>query len=107
MRGNSMWRGRSFPLSCERVAGDPEARRLTEHPRPRVGNWRLDWCRVWGRECGRDAADEWCQDDGAWKAVRVRKAANIGAATSMRVISSGQVCNCTFCDGFENVTCQR
>lgn len=103
MHGNSTWQGQSYPLVCERITNYD---RRTDHMRPMVGNERLDLCRVWGAECGKPAADEWCRDNGRWKSAGFAIDADIGARSSTRVISSGQICSQPFCDGFQHVSCQ-
>ena len=103
MRGNSTWRGRSYPLACERITNDDQ--RIDYTP-PLIGTQRLDWCRVWAAECGKPAADEWCRDNRRWKSAGFEIDPNIGARSSTRVVSSGQICSQPFCDGFRYIRCQ-
>ena len=72
---------------------------------PMIQGYRLDVCRVWGNECGKPAADAFCQRKGFDRATSFTVAHDIGAQSPTRVISSGQICNQAFCDGFRKITC--
>ena len=74
---------------------------------PKIGNLRLDWCRVWSAQCGQPAANQYCASKGYSHAVNFGKANNIGQWTKTRVISTGQVCNGPDCDGFTKITCKK
>ncbi len=70
---------------------------------PQVKNTRLDWCRVWQGDCGKPAADAFCQSKGMSEAAAFKKASGL---PKTRVISSGQVCEGGQCDGFSLIKCQ-
>jgi len=85
-------------------AAQPDERNFA---RPRIRGARLDWCREWGANCGRPAADAFCRAKGFSRAIRFRIAENIGARQPTRIISTGQVCGDAGCDGFKNIVCGR
>ncbi len=72
---------------------------------PSIGGYRLDWCRRWGQECGKPAADAFCRSRGFKEAVAFQEAFDIGARTPTKIISSGKICSDSFCDGFEFIEC--
>jgi hypothetical protein len=74
---------------------------------PKVGIFRLDWCKVAGAECGLPAADKFCQSRNFVHATNFEKAVGIGAATPTIVIGTGQQCGNATCDGFTFITCQK
>jgi choice-of-anchor C domain-containing protein len=75
--------------------------------KPSIDNYRLDWCRVWGADCGKGAADAFCRLKGYEKAINWEEAFDIGASSPTKVISSGQICNQGFCDGFKFIECEK
>ena len=64
---------------------------------------RLDWCLSWATDCGKPAADAYCDWKGFSKSSDFQIAPDIGLT---RIISSGQVCSDPGCDGFKFITCQ-
>jgi len=74
---------------------------------PRIAGVRLDWCRRWGRQCGRPAANAFCRRRGYDRASGYRQAVDIGRWTQTRIITSGRICARNFCDGFSRITCVR
>jgi hypothetical protein len=75
--------------------------------KPKVGIFRLDWCRIWGAECGKPAADRFCQTKGFTQSNNFEEAVDIGASTPTVVIGTGQQCAAPTCDGFTFVTCEK
>ncbi len=69
---------------------------------PKVGKYALDYCRVWGKECGKPAADAYCRKRGYSKAIKfgVQK-----DKPPTRVIHGGKVCNEPYCDRISWVAC--
>jgi len=67
---------------------------------------RLDWCKHWGRECGKPAADLFCKESGFQSAQRFQIAKGVGrtGATTL-VFGDGRVCRGPTCDGFSAITC--
>jgi hypothetical protein len=78
---------------------------LISYTEPMIGGARLDWCRVWAGECGKPAADAFCQAKGHSTAASFKRASDIGAFAPTKVISSGQVCADNTCDGFAWIKC--
>ena len=74
---------------------------------PKVGSQPLDLCLAWGVDCGKPAADAWCVTKGFAESVDHTVAADIGASTPTRLLSTGAVCDQGFCDGFASITCSR
>jgi hypothetical protein len=72
--------------------------------RPKFKGTRLDWCLTWGQNCGKPAADAYCERKGYGHATDFAIAENIGLT---RIISDRQVCNKPECDGFKAITCAQ
>jgi hypothetical protein len=75
--------------------------------KPKIGIFRLDWCRVWGAQCGKPAADQYCQSKGFSQSNNFEEAFDIGASTPTVVIGTGQQCADPSCDGFTFITCEK
>lgn len=75
--------------------------------KPKIGIFRLDWCKVWAGQCGKPAADKFCQTRGFTQSNNFEEAVDIGASTPTVIISSGQQCADPGCDGFTFITCQK
>jgi hypothetical protein len=85
----------------------PPVRRLA-WPKPTIPSLegrhvRLDWCRIWGGECGKPAADAWCQWKGFPEAAAFTIDENIG---NTAIISSKAMCTDPSCDGFASIECR-
>jgi hypothetical protein len=74
---------------------------------PMWGGVRLDWCLVWGGQCGEPAATEFCRQLGYTKATAWEPAVDVGTQTPTFVIGTGQTCNEPGCDGFTSISCAR
>jgi len=74
---------------------------------PTIDGYRLDICREWAANCGKPAADAFCRRMGYDSATSFQPDHDIGARTPTKVISSGQICNAAYCDGFRSITCSR
>jgi len=75
---------------------------------PTITGYRLDWCLHWAAQCGKPAADAWCDVKGGkagGHATNWKIAVDIGASTPTYVIGDKKVCNQQFCDGFQSITC--
>ena len=66
---------------------------------------RLDFCREWGANCGKPAADAFCRAKGFADALHATADQGPGYA-STRVISSDQICNQSFCRRFQQIICR-
>lgn len=69
---------------------------------PKVDGVALDLCRDWASDCGKPAADAWCQANG-FLASSAHEVGNDLPPT--RVIASGQTCEDPGCDRIVSVTC--
>ncbi len=66
----------------------------------------LDWCLNWGADCGKPAADKYCQSGGYDKSTDFVFWENLGQTT--RLIGSNQVCDdAALCDSFKSITCLK
>ena len=86
-------------FSVPRPASAAEAR----YNNPKVKGYALDYCRTWGQNCGRPAADAYCRSKGYRRALRYRVKQN---APPTRVIGDGRVCNAPGCDRIDWVACE-
>ena len=73
---------------------------------PRIGRYRLDWCRRWATDCGRGAADAFCQKQGFSKARSWDIDPDIGQRSPTYLIETGQICDQPACDGFKYIECE-
>jgi hypothetical protein len=64
-------------------------------------NDRLDWCKNFAADCGKPAADAYCQSQGWAKSYTFAIDENIGRTRLM----TGAVCEDSFCDGFRYIGC--
>lgn len=75
---------------------------------PVMRGLRLDWCKHWRRECGKPAADLFCQEMGFERAQRFLIARDVGGAgIATLVFGDGRVCRASTCDGFGAITCVK
>lgn len=65
----------------------------------------LDWCLTWATDCGKPAADKYCQSGGYEKSVSFSIWQNPGVST--RLIGSNQVCDEEECDSFLKIVCTK
>lgn len=76
--------------------------------KPKEGSLRIDWCLIWGGQCGKPAADKFCQNKGFMQSIDQVEDVDIGAAGIATIVQgTGQICNQPVCDGFTYVTCQK
>lgn len=75
--------------------------------KPRIGDYRLDWCREWAQNCGKPAADEFCRRRGFVEAKSFKKAPGVGQDDPTRVIGAEHACREQSCDGFASITCHK
>lgn len=69
---------------------------------PEVAGTRVDWCLTWGADCGKPAADRFCQDHGFAEAARFEVAPGVGPT---HILGSGESCDDPRCDGFRFIEC--
>jgi len=71
---------------------------------PKASGVALDWCKTWATNCGKPAADYFCQRKGHKKSVLYSKENNIGYT---RILKTGQICNFPGCDSFKYIKCKK
>jgi hypothetical protein len=68
---------------------------------------RLDWCQTWGTNCGKPAADAFCNRQ-RFARARVFRAEVVGKSAATRLIGSREICsNQDFCTAFAYITCEE
>ncbi|MCW5198554.1 hypothetical protein VU06_02255 [Desulfobulbus sp. F3] len=77
------------------------------YPNPQYQGYSLDWCRSFERDCGKPAADAFCQQLGHVDALSFSKKNNPGVATM--TIQDHAVCNPQHhgCDSFNVINCRE
>ena len=75
--------------------------------KPVIDSYRVDWCRDWASNCGEPAATAFCQAQGYTRADTWSLAEDIGTQHPTKVISTGQICAASLCDGIEQIQCSR
>lgn len=71
---------------------------------PQVDGYGLDYCREWAQNCGKPAADAFCQSKGYRGAVNFT---TVKDNQKTRVINGGQVCDANYCDRINKVVCRK
>lgn len=74
-------------------------------PRIRFSEPRVDWCRDWGTNCGKPAADRFCQIKGYTASIDFAKESAVDFVT--QVLVGGRRCDGSsrHCDSFKNIKC--
>jgi hypothetical protein len=77
--------------------------------KPRIGSYRLDWCLTWGNDCGKPAADKFCNSKNFGTAKSYSIDENIGSKSNPTKTVGGDaaICDEDFCDGFKSIQCNR
>ncbi|MDD5035360.1 MAG: hypothetical protein PHE55_11455 [Methylococcaceae bacterium] len=70
---------------------------------PEVEGYALDYCREWATNCGKPAADAYCQSKGYEESVHFSVVNN---SPPTLVINSGQVCDMPGCNRIVSVVCR-
>ena len=73
-----------------------------EFENPQVDGTALDYCREWAGNCGKPAADAWCQSKGYSQAIDYRVKND---TPPTRIVTSKQLCNDSGCDRIVWVRC--
>ena len=73
---------------------------------PQHRGYRLDWCKVFEGQCGKDAADAFCQANGYKSAHSFEIDQNVKVQTM--IISNNAICDPAHhsCDSFKFISCQ-
>ena len=85
---------------CDRISW--VSCRTQVYKNPRLDRYALDYCREWSKNCGKPAADAYCQSRGHTSAVSFTVQKN---KPSTRVIRGRMVCDDPHCDRMASVTC--
>jgi hypothetical protein len=93
------------------ITVEDDAAPMTERfENPSIAGGRLDWCAIFGENCGTPAANAFCRLKGYARSVNHEKAPNLGRTK----LVNGQDCDCVSkkcgnytCDGFKYVTCVK
>lgn len=67
----------------------------------------MDWCREWQVNCGKPAADAFCQWQGFEAAKSFEKAANLPETVTITEKTICNKSNSPVCDGFQQIVCMR
>lgn len=73
--------------------------------KPKVGNVRLDVCLTLNKNCGKPAADRFCQSMGYRRALNCKLDNERTVPTF--IIGTESLCNQSFCRGFEIIECVK
>lgn len=76
-------------------------------PEPAFNGNRIDWCYLWGEQCGLPAANRYCTIVNYDRAAAAKIASDIGAQTPTITLGDGKVCADASCDGFDYIRCER
>lgn len=74
---------------------------MIENEYGKLGN--LDWCRDWGANCGKPAADAFCKMKGHGPSRSFTEAKDFGRTV---VLSSRKTCDQPHCDAFSVIVCE-
>jgi hypothetical protein len=67
----------------------------------------VDWCREWQANCGKPAADAFCQSEGFEVAKSFVKAANLPETVTITEKKTCNKTNSPVCDGFQEIVCTK
>lgn len=97
---------RSEPMTVALVSADGSRATYTD-PMIRAANGEfvlLDWCREWGTNCGKPAAEAYCKNKGYAFAGKFEASESNGRTG---IITSGAICAGELCTGFRKVSCSK
>jgi len=102
LEGSFLWLALAAALLLWPSVGETQQRMRFD--RPAINNIPVDWCLTWGQNCGKPAADYFCQTRGYQHSDDFGVVNNIGRTV---ILKTRQVCNHPTCDGFSYVSCVR
>ena len=105
--GNQAAKNALKHLAAVSLVPSPQTLPKATIDKPRYGDYRLDWCRYWARDCGKPAADEFCRRHGFSESASFAQDLRIGKNDPTTVIGSGQICHQRTCNGFATITCRK
>ncbi len=88
---------------CDRISQVTCETKSTVINNPQVGGYPLDLCREWASNCGKPAADAYCQSKGYQTSLN--HVVQNDAPTT-KIINGGGLCVEAYCDRITQVTCQ-
>lgn len=97
---NYVWRCTLY--LCLLLLATPTIAAEARYKNPKVNGYALDYCRTWGANCGKPAADAFCQNKGYSNALRFHVKKN---APPTRVIGTGSICRDAGCNRIDWVAC--
>lgn len=111
---NSQWIKDNFtpaPIIPPSSSSNPPPSKITYHDDTiKLNGYRLDWCLHRGTQCGKPAADAWCEFNNKTKlsshATAFKQAPNIGRYASTYILGDKALCQSVGCDSFEYITCE-
>ncbi len=73
---------------------------------PKWNGYGLDWCKTFEHDCGKPAADLWCQKKGYPRSTTFTK--HFRAAFQTMTVGNNAICDprSHHCDSFSSITCQ-
>ena len=78
--------------------------RIVSYSNPRVNGYALDYCREWGKNCGKPAADAFCKSKGHKSATDFKLKKN---SPPTWVINDRKACRSSGCDRISKVYCLK
>lgn len=88
---------------CLLLLATPTSAAEARYKNPKVNGYALDYCRTWGADCGKPAADAFCKNKGYRNALSFHVRKN---TPPTRVIGNGRICRDAGCDRIDRVVCQ-
>ena len=88
---------------CDRIVRVACQESIAVFNEPQISGYGLDYCREWAQNCGKPAADAYCQSRGFNQAVDFSV---VNDNQKTRIINGGQVCDADFCDRISKVVCK-
>ena len=92
----------ALAFTSSMAAADTQTQKFNK---PTINKYRLDWCKSWGKNCGKAAADAFCKLHEFSEAKSFMKDEHPGVPT--KVFSGGQICDDNTCASFTYINCQK